>query len=69
VLCDYELMRMGVHPVLYESGKLGGRLRSQTFEGADGVTAELGGMVSVSSTGFYPTWTSSASKACRFRIR
>jgi len=36
VLCGYELMRMGVHPVLYESGKLGGRLRSQPFEGPDG---------------------------------
>ena len=54
VLCGYELMRMGVHPVLYESGQLGGRLRSQPFEGADGVIAELGGMrFPVSSTGFY----------------
>jgi tryptophan 2-monooxygenase len=54
ILCGYELMRMGVHPVIYESGQLGGRLRSQPFEGADGVIAELGGMrFPVSSTGFY----------------
>ena len=54
VLAGYELMRMGAHPVLYESGQLGGRLRSQPFEGADGVIAELGGMrFPVSSTGFY----------------
>jgi len=54
IIAAYELMRMGVRPVLYESGQLGGRLRSQPFEGADGVIAELGGMrFPVSSTGFY----------------
>jgi len=54
VLAGYELMRMGAHPILYESGQFGGRLRSQPFEGADGVIAELGGMrFPVSSTGFY----------------
>jgi lysine 2-monooxygenase len=54
ILAGYELMRMGVHPIFYESGQLGGRLRSQPFEGADGVIAELGGMrFPVSSTGFY----------------
>ena len=54
VLAGYELMRMGVRPILYESGQFGGRLRSQSFEGADGVIAELGGMrFPVSSTGFY----------------
>jgi lysine 2-monooxygenase len=54
VICGHELMRMGVHPVLYESGQFGGRLRSQPFEGAEGVIAELGGMrFPVSSTGFY----------------
>jgi lysine 2-monooxygenase len=47
-------MRMGAHPVIYESGQFGGRLRSQPFEGAEGVIAELGGMrFPVSSTGFY----------------
>jgi lysine 2-monooxygenase len=54
VICGYELMRMGAHPVIYESGQFGGRLRSQPFEGAEGVIAELGGMrFPVSSTGFY----------------
>ncbi|WP_290753650.1 NAD(P)/FAD-dependent oxidoreductase [Amaricoccus sp.] len=54
VIAGHELMRMGVHPILYESGQFGGRLRSQPFEGADGVIAELGGMrFPVSSTGFY----------------
>lgn len=54
VIAGYELMRMGVRPILYESGQFGGRLRSQAFEGADGVIAELGGMrFPVSSTGFY----------------
>ena len=54
VVAGYELMKLGAHPVLYESGQFGGRLRSQPFEGADGVIAELGGMrFPVSSTGFY----------------
>jgi lysine 2-monooxygenase len=54
VIAGYELMRMGVQPILYESGQFGGRLRSQPFEGAEGVIAELGGMrFPVSSTGFY----------------
>lgn len=54
LIAGYELMRMGVHPVFYESGQLGGRLRSQPFDGADGIIAELGGMrFPVSSTGFY----------------
>ena len=50
----YELMRMGLKPVIYEAGRIGGRLRSQAFEGADGIIAELGGMrFPISSTGFY----------------
>ncbi len=44
LVCAFELMKMGLHPVLYEAGQLGGRLRSQPFEGAEGVVAELGGM-------------------------
>lgn len=54
LVAAYELMRMGLRPVVYESSHLGGRLRSQPFEGADGVVAELGGMrFPVSSTAFY----------------
>jgi len=54
MIAGYELMRLGVKPIVYESGQFGGRLRSQPFEGAEGVIAELGGMrFPVSSTGFY----------------
>ena len=54
VIAGYELMKLGALPILFESGQFGGRLRSQPFEGAEGVIAELGGMrFPVSSTGFY----------------
>jgi tryptophan 2-monooxygenase len=44
VTAAYELMKLGCKPVLYEAGRLGGRLRSQPFEGDSGIIAELGGM-------------------------
>jgi tryptophan 2-monooxygenase len=44
VVAAYELMRLGLKPVLYEAGRLGGRLRSEPFEGDSGLIAELGGM-------------------------
>lgn len=54
LVAAYELMRMGLRPVVYESSHLGGRLRSQAFEGADGIVAELGGMrFPRSSTAFH----------------
>ena len=54
LVAAYELMRLGPKPVVYEASRMGGRLRSQAFEGADGVVAELGGMrFPVSSTAFY----------------
>ncbi|MBB3993410.1 tryptophan 2-monooxygenase [Sulfitobacter undariae] len=54
VIAGYELMKLGLRPILFESGQFGGRLRSQPFEGVEGVIAELGGMrFPVSSTGFY----------------
>ena len=54
LVAAYELMRLGLKPVVYEASRMGGRLRSQPFEGADGVVAELGGMrFPVSSTAFY----------------
>ena len=54
VIAGYELMKLGLRPILFESGQFGGRLRSQPFEGAEGVIAELGGMrFPVSGTGFY----------------
>ncbi len=50
----FELLKMGLKPVIYEAGRMGGRLRSQAFEGAEGIIAELGGMrFPESSTAFY----------------
>ncbi len=54
LVAAYELMKLGLRPVVYEASQMGGRLRSQAFEGADGVIAELGGMrFPISSTAFY----------------
>ena len=54
LVAAYELMKLGLRPVVYEASKMGGRLRSQAFEGAEGVIAELGGMrFPISSTAFY----------------
>ncbi|OLL76504.1 Lysine 2-monooxygenase [Pseudonocardia sp. Ae168_Ps1] len=54
LVAAYELMRIGLRPVVYEPSHLGGRLRSQPFEGADGIVAELGGMrFPRSSTAFH----------------
>lgn len=40
----FEPMKMWLKPVIYESARIDGRLRSQPFEGASGIVAELGGM-------------------------
>jgi lysine 2-monooxygenase len=54
LLTAFELMKIGLKPVVYEPGRLGGRLRSKPFEGAEGVIAELGAMrFPISSTTFY----------------
>jgi monoamine oxidase len=54
MVAAYELMELGLRPVVYEPGRIGGRLRSHKFEGADGVTAELGGMrFPISGTSFF----------------
>jgi len=54
LVAAYELMKLGLKPVVYEASKMGGRLRSQAFEGGAGVVAELGGMrFPISSTAFY----------------
>ena len=54
MVAAYELMKLGLKPVIYEASKMGGRLRSQVFEGTKDVVAELGGMrFPVSSTAFY----------------
>lgn len=54
IVAAYELMKLGLRPVIYESRRIGGRLHSEPFKGADGVVAELGGMrFPRASTGFY----------------
>lgn len=54
MVAAYELMKMGLKPVIYESRRIGGRLHSEPFKAAEGVVAELGGMrFPHSSTGFY----------------
>ncbi|MER7349859.1 FAD-dependent oxidoreductase [Streptomyces aurantiacus] len=40
----YELMRMGLRPVVYEAGQVGGRMRSAAFDGGPDAVAELGAM-------------------------
>ena len=50
----HELMKLGLKPVIYEASRMGGRLRSQAFEGGQGVVAELGGMrFPASSSAFF----------------
>jgi glycine/D-amino acid oxidase-like deaminating enzyme len=44
IVAAYELMKLGLKPVVYESDRIGGRLRSETFKGGDGTIAELGAM-------------------------
>ncbi|SHF50624.1 lysine 2-monooxygenase [Loktanella atrilutea] len=54
ITAAFELMKLGLHPVVYEASRFGGRLRSQAFDGADGIVAELGGMrFPRSSTAFF----------------
>jgi len=54
MVAAYELLRLGLRPVVFEAARLGGRLRSEPFATADGVVAELGGMrFPVSGTAFY----------------
>ena len=54
IIAAHELMKLGLRPVVYEADRMGGRLRSEPFQGAEGVIAELGGMrFPVSSTGLY----------------
>ena len=53
ITAAYELMKMGLNPVVYESRRFGGRLHSEPFKGAEGVVAELGAMrIPQSSTAF-----------------
>ncbi|MET3172350.1 UNVERIFIED_ORG: monoamine oxidase [Arthrobacter sp. UYCu721] len=50
----YELMKLGLRPVVYEADQIGGRLRTASFPSAPGVVADLGGMrFPVSGRAFY----------------
>ncbi|WP_230009381.1 NAD(P)/FAD-dependent oxidoreductase, partial [Microbacterium sp. Bi128] len=40
----YELMKLGLRPVVYEADRIGGRLRTASFPSAPGIVADLGGM-------------------------
>ncbi|MGY2747872.1 hypothetical protein ACVWZ8_005054 [Arthrobacter sp. UYCu723] len=40
----YELMKLGLRPVVYEADQIGGRLRTASFPAAPGVVVDLGGM-------------------------
>jgi monoamine oxidase len=54
MVAAYELMKLGLRPVVYEASQMGGRLRSQPFEGGCGALAELGGMrFPASGTAFF----------------
>jgi len=44
LVAGYELMKLGLAPIIYEAGRIGGRLRSQPFAGPGSPVAELGGM-------------------------
>lgn len=54
IVAGHELMKLGLRPTVYESGKFGGRLRSEVFESTEDTIAELGGMrFPISSRAFY----------------
>ncbi|WP_017608686.1 flavin monoamine oxidase family protein [Nocardiopsis xinjiangensis] len=45
IVTAFELLRMGLRPVVYEADRIGGRLRSESFPGTpDEVVAEMGAM-------------------------
>ncbi|WP_072803329.1 flavin monoamine oxidase family protein [Rhodococcoides yunnanense] len=44
MVAAYELMKLGLKPVVYESDQIGGRMRSVPFDGYPGVVAEMGAM-------------------------
>jgi tryptophan 2-monooxygenase len=44
LVAAYELMRLGLRPVVYEADQVGGRLRSVPIPGVEDVVADLGGM-------------------------
>jgi monoamine oxidase len=54
IVTAYELLKLGLRPVVYEAHEIGGRLRSVGFAGHPGVVAEMGAMrFPPSSTAFF----------------
>lgn len=54
LVASLELMKLGLRPVIYESGSIGGRLRGATLPGTDSPVADMGGMrFPVSSRAFW----------------
>lgn len=54
LVASLELMKLGLRPVIYESGPIGGRLRGATLPGTDGPVADMGGMrFPISSRAFW----------------
>ncbi|ROZ50328.1 FAD-dependent oxidoreductase [Rhodococcus sp. WS3] len=44
MVAAYELLKLGLKPVVYEADQIGGRMRSVEFDGHPGVVAEMGAM-------------------------
>ena len=44
MVAAFELMKLGLRPLIFESGRMGGRLRSEPFVNSPQSIAELGGM-------------------------
>ena len=44
IVTAFELMKLGLKPVIYEADRIGGRLRSEPVKGVDDMVVELGGM-------------------------
>ncbi|MDY6811347.1 MAG: FAD-dependent oxidoreductase, partial [Actinomycetota bacterium] len=54
MVAAYELMKVGLRPVVYEPERIGGRLRSEHFVPGEPEVAELGGMrFPISSSTFF----------------
>jgi len=54
MVAAYELMKLGLKPVVYEAERIGGRLRSEPFAPGEPEIAELGGMrFPISSRAFF----------------
>ena len=68
LVAAYELMRLGLKPVVHEAGRLGGRLRSQPFEGTEGtIAAPEEGMLYIAAAKGTPIRSPAAGTVRRWR--